>query len=113
MGLHGTIAAGRPCAEPERSWHRFTPALSFAAKGRTGRALAPALIRAGGLLAGRTLRLDLHPSDLESPSHMKALERVLAHTASQRAATTYDQLASAELRAFGQTQEGAWVESTA
>jgi predicted deacetylase len=113
MGLHGAISAGQTRTEPERSWHRFAPALSFASEGGASQALSPILIRAGELLAGRTMRLDLHPSDLESPSRMKALERVLARTVSQRAAATYDQLARAELRASGQTQEGTWVGSTA
>ena len=62
---------------------------------RSQRAFSPALIRAGGLLCGSTLRLDLHPADLQHPRHMIALERVLERAASRRKAITYDELATA------------------
>ena len=55
-------------------------------------ALAPALIRIGGLCAGRTLRIDLHPSALERPREMLALEWVLARSSPRRAAVTYEEL---------------------
>jgi hypothetical protein len=41
----------------------------------------------------RTLRLDLHPTDLRHPRHMMALEWVLKRTGSRRTAVTYRELA--------------------
>ena len=61
-----------------------------------GRTVSPALLRAGALASGATLRLDLHPSDLDHPSHMLALEWVLKRAASTREAVTYEQLAHAQ-----------------
>ena len=54
------------------------------------------MIRAGAALAGQTLRLDLHPSDLQRPRHMRALEWALSHNEERRVAVTYDELAVAE-----------------
>ncbi len=71
------------------------PAWSLSSAGVLQRTLSPALVRAGAMLAGDTLRLDLHPSDLQHPRHMLALERVLARAAPQRTAITYDELLSA------------------
>ena len=65
------------------------------------RALSPALIRAGSLLCGNTLRLDLHPADLQHPRHMLALERVLQRAGGRREAITYDDLACAAPRVSG------------
>jgi hypothetical protein len=56
------------------------------------RALSPALIRAGSLVCGRTLRIDLHPADLQHPRHMIALEWVLGRAGHRREAITYDEL---------------------
>jgi hypothetical protein len=61
--------------------------------GRLRRALSPTLLRAGALLSGTTLRLDLHPSDLDDANHMLALEWVLKRSARTREAVTYEQLA--------------------
>lgn len=71
------------------------PPIALSSTGRLRRVLSPALLRAGALMAGTTLRLDLHPSDLEQPSHMLALEWVLKHAAHTREAVTYEQLAAA------------------
>lgn len=60
----------------------------------TGPALSPALIRAGSFMQGRTLRLDVHPADLDRPRHMLALERVLTRAGGRRTAITYDELAA-------------------
>ncbi len=73
----------------------LAPAWSLSRAGTLQRALSPALIRAGAMLAGDTLRLDLHPSDLQHPRHMLALERVLERAAPRRTAITYDELLSA------------------
>jgi predicted deacetylase len=68
------------------------PPITFSTSGPMRRALAPALVRAGALIAGGVLRLDLHPSDLDHTRHMLALEWVLGH-AHRRHAVTYDELA--------------------
>jgi predicted deacetylase len=71
----------------------LTPAWGTGPEGPLRGALSPTLIRIGALLCGSTLRLDLHPSDLQRPRHMLALEWVLARTGRRREAFTYQQLA--------------------
>jgi predicted deacetylase len=71
----------------------LTPAWSLATNGPLRRALSPALIRVGSRFPASTLRLDLHPSDLQHPRHIMALERVLGRVAGTRTAVTYQQLA--------------------
>jgi predicted deacetylase len=105
LGLHRARPAGasgscyaeagsaRIAAEAEREL--LGPPISLSSGGRLRRALSPALLRAGALISGTTLRLDLHPSDLEHPNHMLALEWVLKRSARTREAVTYEQLASA------------------
>jgi predicted deacetylase len=73
----------------------LAPAWSFAAGGPFSRALSPPLVRIGSLLPVRTLRVDLHPADLQHPRHMMALEWVLHRAAVTRTAVTYEQLARA------------------
>jgi predicted deacetylase len=73
------------------------PPIVLSNRGRIRSALSPALLRAGALVAGGTLRLDLHPADLDHPRHMLALEWALARTASSREAVTYEQLALASV----------------
>jgi uncharacterized protein len=72
----------------------LAPAWDLGGEGAMRRALSPSLIRAGGLFQGEHLRLDLHPSDLERPRHMMALERVLSRAGSRRTAITYNELAA-------------------
>jgi len=60
-----------------------------------GRVLSPALIRAGGLLCGEVLRLDVHPADLEHARHVLALEWVLGRAGHRREAITYGELLGA------------------
>jgi predicted deacetylase len=74
---------------------QLAPAWSFAASRPLGRALSPPLVRAGSLLPTSTLRLDLHPTDLQHPRRMMALEWVLKRSARSRTAVTYEQLAGA------------------
>jgi predicted deacetylase len=69
------------------------PPLVLSSAGGLRKALSPVLLRAGALLSGSTLRLDLHPSDLDDPHHMLALEWVLKRAASSREAVTYEELA--------------------
>jgi predicted deacetylase len=73
------------------------PPIALSSSGGLRRALSPALLRAGAILSGATLRLDLHPSDLDHPSHMLALEWVLRRSAGVREAVTYDDLARTSL----------------
>jgi predicted deacetylase len=68
------------------------PPIAIGTAGAMRRAVGPTLVRAGAALAGPVLRVDLHPSDLEHPRHMLALEWVLNH-AHGRTAVTYDELA--------------------
>lgn len=109
MSLHGVITLTEPsgpsasdgplprsAAGEDHRWRRLAPAWTLRGEGPLGHALSPALIRAGGALAGRALRLDLHPCDLQRPRHMLALEWTLGHTAHRRVAVTYDELAAAE-----------------
>lgn len=104
LGLHRAHPAGAGSyrahsggasvvAEAERAL--LGPPISLSNAGRLRRVLSPALLRAGALISGTTLRLDLHPSDLEHPNHMLALEWVLKRSACTREAVTYEQLASA------------------
>lgn len=72
---------------------RLGPPIALASGGRFRKALSPVLLRAGAFLSGSTLRLDLHPADLEDPRHMLALEWVLKRTAANRRAVTYEELA--------------------
>jgi predicted deacetylase len=126
LSLHGAPALGEPIGtsrrppipnpagdEQGRPWRRLAPAWSLGGDGPLGRALSPALIRAGAALAGSTLRLDLHPSDLRHPRHMLALEWVLSHAAGRRDAVTYDELAAAELRTAEPPPAGARVRPAA
>jgi predicted deacetylase len=71
----------------------LSPAWSLATSGPVARAFSPSLVRAGSLIPTSTLRVDLHPADLEHPRHMLALEWVLGRGASRRTAVTYQQLA--------------------
>jgi predicted deacetylase len=86
LGLHSRVSSD------ERDRRLLAPALGMSASGPLQRAFSPALIRAGGMLGGRTLRLDLHPSDLQHPRHMIALEWVLGRAGRRRQAITYDEL---------------------
>jgi predicted deacetylase len=73
----------------------LAPAWSFAASSPLARAFSPQLVRAGSLLPIRTLRVDVHPADLQHRRRMLALEWVLARAGSSRTAVTYEQLADA------------------
>jgi predicted deacetylase len=69
------------------------PALGLGSSSAVRRALSPSLVRAGALVQGRLLRLDLHPADFDHPRHVLALEAVLRR-ARRRTAITYDDLAA-------------------
>jgi predicted deacetylase len=72
---------------------RLSPAWSLTGTGPVSRAFSPSLVRASSLLPTSTLRVDLHPADLQHPRHMMALEWVLARSRARRAAITYRELA--------------------
>jgi predicted deacetylase len=90
LGVHR-----RPRDPGEQGARLLAPAWGIGSAGRLERALSPMLIRAGGLLAGETLRIDLHPADLQHARHMIALERLLRRAAQRRRAITYDELLAA------------------
>jgi predicted deacetylase len=73
----------------------LAPAFSLSASGAFSRALGPPLVRLGALLPTATLRVDLHPADLDHPRHMLALEWALARNGTRRRAVTYRELAGA------------------
>jgi predicted deacetylase len=85
----------------------LAPALGLGTDGPLQRAFSPLLIRAGGLLCGELLRVDLYPSDLEHPRQIMALERLLARDGRRRRAVTYEEVVAdtAETRA-GQPSAG-------
>jgi len=66
----------------------LAPAWGAGSRGRLGDALAPSLIRTGGRLAGRALRVDLHPATLQRPREMLALESLLARESARRRPVT-------------------------
>ncbi len=89
LRLHRAFAAGD---EDRAQW--LAPAWGMGADNRVRRILSPPLIRAGSLLSGDTLRLDLHPADLEHPRHMLALEWVLGRSTRRRQAITFEEMVS-------------------
>ena len=86
MRLHRTLAAE---GDPRQL---LAPAWGMGMDSLPRRVLSPSLIRAGSLLAGNTMRLDLHPACLEHPRYMTALEWVLSRAGRRREAITYDEL---------------------
>src|SRR5579871_2469926 len=82
--LHPTRAGAPRCVSG--------PPIGIAAAGPLVRVLSPALVRAAGRLAGPTLRVDVHPLDLASPSHMLGLQDVVRAARRLRGCATYDDL---------------------
>jgi predicted deacetylase len=68
------------------------PPIALSTGGPLRRVLGPTLVRAGAVIAGPVLRLDLQAADLEHTRHMLALEWVLNHSHG-RVAVTYEELA--------------------
>ncbi|MGA7705295.1 MAG: hypothetical protein WB998_10420, partial [Solirubrobacteraceae bacterium] len=96
LGLHSAHPAAVRLADSDQESTRrelLGPPIALSSGGRLRRALSPALLRAGALVSGSTLRLDLHPADLDDPRQMLALEWVLKRTAANREAVTYEELA--------------------
>ncbi|MEA2256767.1 MAG: hypothetical protein QOG35_2812 [Solirubrobacteraceae bacterium] len=72
----------------------LAPALTLGTSTAAKRLASPWLVRAGSLLAGDVLRLDVHPADLAHPRHVGAVEAVLRRAGrGGRHAVTYDDLA--------------------
>jgi len=71
------------------------PAIGLGSTSVARRAISPSLLRAATVLAGEVLRLDLHPDDLERPSHVLTLEWALRRSVPRRRPVTYDELAAA------------------
>jgi predicted deacetylase len=72
----------------------LAPALTLGTSSSVKRLTSPWLVRAGALGAGKLLRLDLHPADLDHPRHIGAVEGVLKRARRHvRQAVTYDDLA--------------------
>jgi predicted deacetylase len=70
------------------------PALTLGTSSSVKRLTSPWLVRAGALGAGKLMRLDLHPADLDHPRHIGAVEGVLKRARRHvRQAVTYDDLA--------------------
>ena len=96
------------CTAPSRRQrtraHRLVPAWGMGTESRMRAPSRPPLIRAGSLVCGRTMRLDLHPADLEHPRHMLALEWVLGRAGRRREAITYDELLAAPMSPAGRTR---------
>jgi predicted deacetylase len=79
----------------------LSPAFRLAGKGRLSRVFVPPLVRLASLLPAQTLRVDVHPADLDDPRHMLALEWVLARNGGRRTAVTYSELAELAGRSSG------------
>jgi predicted deacetylase len=88
LRLHRTLAV----ADGHDSPRLIAPAWGMGTDSLSRRALSPALIRAGSLVCGDTMRLDLHPTDLQNVRYMLALEWVLSRAGHRREAITYDEL---------------------
>lgn len=82
------------------------PPIALSSSGRLRSAFSPTLLRAGALVSGRTLRLDLHPADLDDTGHMLALEWVLRRAAGTREAVTYEELAAGTAITCGEPATG-------
>lgn len=91
LRLHSAIAP----AGDDRT-RRLTPVWDVGSDGALRRVLAPGLLRAGSVLCGETLRLDVHPDDLQHARHMLALEWALARAARRRVAITFEQIVSGQ-----------------
>ena len=87
----GLLGLYRRSAATASASYRLAPAWSMGAGG----VLSPPLIRAGSLVCGQTMRLDLHPAYLDHPHQMMALEWVLGRAGGRRQAVTYDELIAA------------------
>ncbi len=70
----------------------MAPAWSLASSGQLGGLIAPRRLLVGARLPVSTLRIDVHPADLQHPRRIIALEHVLARAAQRRTPVTYSEL---------------------
>jgi hypothetical protein len=89
----GLLRVHRAGPETDKTSAALAPAFSLMSSGRLSRLLGPPLLRLGSVLPTQTLRVDVHPSDLDDPRHMLALEWVLSRNGKRRTAVTYGELA--------------------
>jgi predicted deacetylase len=73
----------------------LAPAWSLASSGPLGSLVSPQRVQIGALLPTSTLRIDVHPADLQHPRRIMALERVIERSSSRRTPVTYSELAVA------------------
>jgi predicted deacetylase len=85
--LHSTRAGAHRCLSG--------PPIGLAAAAPLTRLISPSLLRVASRLAGPVLRVDVHPLDLASASHMLAREDVIRRARRARACATYDDLVAA------------------
>ena len=71
----------------------FSPAVSLGGSTALRRTLSPGWARISARAPGSVLRLDVHPSDFDHPSHLAALETILRGASRQRAVTYGELLA--------------------
>jgi predicted deacetylase len=103
----GLLRVHRAASGPDAGGREsLAPAWSLAAGGPFSRAFSSPLVRAGSLLPTRTLRVDLHPADLQHPRHMIALEWVLSRNRMRRRAVTYEELAGIS---DGRRSQSSWI----
>jgi predicted deacetylase len=105
LRLHDNLAV--PGGGPRQL---LAPAWGMGTESPLRRALSPSLIGAGSLLGGNTIRLDLHPSDLQHPRYMMALERALSRAEHRRESITYNELLPQPTAQAA--QPGVWVNPT-
>jgi predicted deacetylase len=99
LSLHGGTEPARDRSVATHDLPAIAHDLPVPTRRRLLPAWGPRSIRAGALLAGDALRLDLSPAHLDRPHQLQALERTLARVARRRLAVTYDELAGAPLQA--------------
>jgi predicted deacetylase len=104
LGLHHA-----PDTVGGASSRHLTPAWGASADSPAQRLLSPVLIRAGSMLCGQTLRVEVHPAALEHPRQMLALEWVLARNARKRTAVTYEEILSGPAGAPAPVLERVWA----
>jgi hypothetical protein len=85
--------------QSSRARGRLAPAWGMGPDSPLARLVSPPLIRLGALLCGEVLRLDVHPSDLQHPRRVMALEWALRHGRG-RDAVTYDELLAGHVAAL-------------
>jgi predicted deacetylase len=88
--LHVEHALAEDAGDPHE--RGLAPAWSAGTPGPVGRLIAPVVIRAGARVSGDTLRVDVHPTTLQHPRQVRALESVLAREGRRRESLTLGEL---------------------